>query len=249
MSGTPQRLVVDTLAAASAGTLAEIGRRAEPAPDPAVEPLRILIADSHPVFRHGLRALFDGVPDIDVVGEAATGREAVAAVTALAPQVVLMDAPLPDASGAGACSDVLRARPDTAVLILTMHDDAELVFGAVRAGARGYLLKDAAGTDVLRALRAVARGEAVFGPRVADRVIGFFTLHTGGGVVPFPQLTKREGDVLELLARGLGNPAIARRLTLSEKTVRNRVSDILAKLHVATRAEAVAVARDAGIGA
>jgi len=185
------------------------------------EPLRVLIADDHPVYRHGLCALLDTVADIDVVGEAATGGETVAAASCLEPHVVVMDLYMPAGSRVEATTGILRILPATGVLILTMDHDDDLVFAAVRAGARGYLLKETSGSDIIRALRAVARGEAVFGPRVADRVLNFFAAPLGGGAAPFPRLTNREREVLDLVARGLGNHAIARRLTLAEKTVRN----------------------------
>jgi len=210
--------------------------------------LQVLIADDHPIFREGLRAQLDVAPDIEVVGEATDGTEVVSATTALKPHVVVMDLHMPECSGAEATRQIVQTMPKVAVLVLTMYDDDDLVFAALRAGARGYLLKDASGSDIVRAVRAVAQGEAVFGPHVADRVLRFFAQGTPGSPSPFPQLTNRELEVLDLVARGLNNNVIARRLTLSEKTVRNRVSDILAKLHVAGRAEAVAAARDAGLG-
>jgi DNA-binding NarL/FixJ family response regulator len=213
------------------------------------KPVRVLIADVHPVFRQGLCAVLESAADIDVVGEFADGGQAVAAVAALVPHVVVMDLHTPGGRRVDATTEIRRALPNVAVLILTMHHDDALLFAALRAGARGYLLKDASGSEIIWALRAVARGQAVFGPRVADQVIGFFAATRFRPPVPFPQLTNRGHEVLDLLARGLSNSAIAHQLTLSQKTVSNRVSDILSKLSVASRAEAVAAARDVGLGA
>lgn len=210
--------------------------------------LQVVIGEDHPVFCEGLRAQLNAALDIEVVGEAANGTEVVSATTALKPQVVIMDLHMPECGGVEATRQIMQTMPEVAVLVLTMYDDDDLVFATLRAGARGYLLKEASGGDIVRAVRAVAQGEAVFGPRVADRVLRFFSQATRGTPSPFPQLTNRELEVLDLVARGLNNNAIARRLTLSEKTVRNRVSDVLAKLHVVGRAEAVAAARDAGLG-
>jgi DNA-binding NarL/FixJ family response regulator len=210
--------------------------------------LRIVIADDHPVFREGLRAQLEAAPDLEVVGEAVDGVSAVAAASVQVPDVVLMDLHMPGGGGVQATRQILAAAPAVKVLVLTMYEDDDLVFAALRAGARGYLVKEASGGDILRAIRSVALGEAVFGPHVADRVLRFFARTPGNAPSPFPQLTHRELEVLDLVARGLDNHTIARRLTLSEKTVRNRVSDVLGKLHVAGRAEAVAAARDVGLG-
>ena len=213
-------------------------------------PLTVVIADDHPVFRDGLQVTLDDEPDINVVATVADGDTAVAAVLRSAPDVVLMDLRMPGVGGIEATARIVAERPGTAVIVLTMSDDDDSVFAALRAGARGYLLKEADADDILRAVRAVASGEAVFGPRIADRVIAFFTTAglRGAAATPFPQLTDREREVLDLVARGCDNPTIARRLFLSEKTVRNHVSACLTKLQVASRAEAVALARDAGLG-
>jgi DNA-binding NarL/FixJ family response regulator len=212
-------------------------------------PVRVVVVDDHPVFRAGMVAVLADLGGIEVVGEAADGVAALDVVAAASPHVVLMDLRMPGGGGLEATAAVVSRWPDVAVVVLTMDEDDDSVFAALRAGARGYLLKEADGEDVQRALLAVARGEAVFGPRVAQRVVAFFSQARGGAAAatPFPQLTDREREVLGLLAQGLDNASIARRLVLSEKTVRNRVSDVLAKLHARTRAEAVAKARDAGL--
>lgn len=213
-------------------------------------PLRVVVADDHPVFRDGLQVMLADEPDIEVVAAVADGDAAVDETLRAKPDLVLMDLRMPGVGGIEATARIVAEQPDTAVVVLTMSDDDDSVFAALRAGARGYLLKEAAAEDITRAVRAVAGGEAVFGPRIADRVIAFFSqagLH-GATAAPFPQLTEREREVLDLIARGHDNATIARRLFLSEKTVRNHVSACLHKLQVASRAEAVALARDAGLG-
>lgn len=210
--------------------------------------VRVLVVDDHPIFRDGLVATLSELDGVHVAGEAASGAEALERVAELLPDVVLMDLRMPGVSGLEATARVTAAHPDIAVVVLTMDADDDSVFAALRAGARGYLLKEDDAEQVRRAVLAVARGEAVFGAGVASRVLGFFAAGAARRPAAFPQLTAREHEVLELLAQGLDNGAIARRLVLSEKSVRNRVSDVLAKLRVRTRAEAVAVARDAGIG-
>ena len=214
------------------------------------EPLRVVVADDHPVFRDGLQVTLDDEPDITVVAAVADGEAAVTETLRHGADVVLMDLRMPGGGGVGATARISTERPGTNVIVLTMSDDDDSVFAALRAGARGYLLKEAESADILRAVRAVAAGEAVFGPRIADRVIAFFSTAglRGATATPFPQLTDREREVLDLVARGSDNMSIARRLYLSEKTVRNHVSACLTKLQVASRAEAVAIARDAGLG-
>jgi DNA-binding NarL/FixJ family response regulator len=212
-------------------------------------PIRILIADDHPLFRGGLRALLESVADTDVVGEAATGEEAVDLARSLVPDVVVMDINMPGLNGIDATRRILDETEDVSVLVMTMHDDDEAVFAAIRAGARGYQLKGAAQDETLRAIRSVANGEAIFGPGVADRLQRF--LATPPHVDPsraFPQLTERELEILQLLAERRTNAEIAAKLFLSPKTVRNYVSAIFAKLQVADRAEAGLVARAGGLG-
>ena len=213
------------------------------------QPIRILIADDHPLFRGGLRALLESIADTEVVGEAATGEEAVEIAMALAPDVVVMDINMPGLNGIDATRRIVDESDQVNVLMMTMHDDDEAVFAAIRAGARGYQLKGAAQDETLRAIRSVANGEAIFGPGVADRLRRF--LATPPATDPrqaFPQLTERELEILELLAERRTNAEIAAKLFLSQKTVRNYVSAIFAKLQVADRAEAGLIARAAGLG-
>jgi DNA-binding NarL/FixJ family response regulator len=213
-----------------------------------MNPIRIIIADDHPVFRFGLRALLQTEPDTEVVGEATTGQEAIALAAELKPDIILMDLNMPDISGIEATRRILQKNPDVGILIITMFDD-DSVFAAMRAGARGYLLKGAEGEETLRAIRAVANGEAIFSPAVAKRVMQFLAQPPSAEPEPaFPDLTPREREVLALLAQGLTNHAIAERLVLSPKTVRNHVSNIFSKLQVADRAEAIIQAREAGLG-
>lgn len=213
-----------------------------------VDRLRILVAEDHPVFRDGLRALLATVEDAEIVAEAASGEEAVGQASALQPDVVLMDLRMPGIDGLEATRRIVATSPHIAVLVLTMFEDDESVFAALRAGARGYLLKGADQGEILRAIRAVASGEAIFGPIVAKRLIAFFATPRPLAPPAFPELTEREREILELIARGHANPAIAQRLVLSPKTVRNHVSNIFSKLQVADRAEAIVRAREAGLG-
>jgi DNA-binding NarL/FixJ family response regulator len=212
--------------------------------------IRILIADDHPVFRHGLRAALAGLPDIEVCGDASDGAAAVAAAIALDADVVLMDLNMPQLSGIDATRELSVRAPRTAVLVLTMFDNDESLFTAMRAGARGYLVKGADQAEIVRAVHAVAAGEVVFGAGVAARALAFFAAAPLGGRAarPFPELTDREWEVLRLLADGLNNTTISQRLFLSEKTVRNHVSNIFSKLRVTDRGQAIARARDVGLG-
>jgi DNA-binding NarL/FixJ family response regulator len=210
--------------------------------------VRVLIAEDHPLFREGMRGRLDRVADVAVVGEAASGDEAVELAQKLEPDVILMDIKMPGLNGIEATREILRANPQIGILVLTMFEDDDSVFAAMRAGAKGYLLKDSGGEGVVHAIRAVASGEAVFGPGVAERMIGFFSAPRAAPKRAFPELTEREEEVLSLVAQGKSNREIARQLFVSLKTVRNHVSNILLKLQVADRAQAVIRARDAGMG-
>lgn len=214
--------------------------------------IRVLIADDHPVFRYGLRALLQAEATLmELVGEATSGEEAVALATQWQPEVILMDVNMPGLNGIEATRRILAATPQIGILMLTMFDDDESVFAAMRAGARGYLLKGAEGEETVRAIIAVSNGEAIFSPAIARRLIGYFGAQKLRQPPPpaelFPELTEREREVLILLAQGYTNPAIAEQLVLSPKTVRNHVSSIFSKLQVAGRAEAIIRARDAGL--
>jgi DNA-binding NarL/FixJ family response regulator len=209
--------------------------------------IRIVVADDHPMMRDGLRTLFDSWSDTEMVSEAGTGREAVRAAVVERPDVLIMDLGMPDMDGFAATTEIARVAPEVAVLVLTMSDDDDTVFAAMRAGARGYLVKGATKEEIIRAVTAVAAGEAIFGPGVARRVLSYFNApHQQHD--PFPQLTPREREMLDLLAGGLSNSAIAARLGLSPKTVNNNTSSIFTKLAVAGRTEAIIRARDAGLG-
>jgi DNA-binding NarL/FixJ family response regulator len=211
--------------------------------------LRVLIADDHPLFRDGLRGLLATQPDIEVAGEATTGEEAVRLAAELEPHVVLMDIKMPELGGIEATRRILGENPRARVLVVTMFEDDATVFTAMRAGARGYVLKDDDKDDVLGAIRTVGRGGAVFGPGVAARLTDFLT--TARSAVPrehFPALTDREREMLHLMAKGASNAEIARLLSLSPKTVANYVSNILHKLQVADRKEAMMRAHEAGLG-
>jgi DNA-binding NarL/FixJ family response regulator len=215
-----------------------------------VTDIRVLIADDHPIVREGLAALLTSVPGFQVVASARTGREAVREVVLHQPDVALLDLQMPDLDGFGATRQIQRAAPDVAVLVLTMHADDDSVFTAMRAGARGYLVKGAEQDEILGAIRAVAAGEAIFGPGVAQRVLAFFS---GAAAAPAPTgafagLTQREAVILDLLAAGLSNAEIGHRLGLAAKTVANHVSSIFTKLQVAGRSQAIVKARDAGLG-
>lgn len=214
-----------------------------------MEALRVLIAEDHPVFRDGLRALLTSIPGTEVVGEAATGTEAVEQSVALQPDVVVMDLDLPELDGVAATRRIVGTSPHVGVLVLTMFDDDESVFAAMRAGARGYLLKGADQEEIRRAILAVSRGEAIFGPAVAQRLVEYFSVPRPAALRDaFPGLTEREREVVDLIAKGDTNSQIATRLGISAKTVRNHVSNIFTKLQVTDRAHAIIRARDAGLG-
>ncbi len=210
--------------------------------------IRVAVADDHPVVRDGLRALFSSLPDTELVAEATTGREAIRAAVTARPDVLVMDLRMPDLDGIAATAEISRLAPDVAVLVLTMFEDDESVFAAMRAGARGYLVKGASQEEISHAISGVAAGGAIFGPGVARRVLQYFATPPPAVETPFPELSPREREVLDLIAAGLSNAAIAQRLGLAGKTVGNHISTIFAKLQVATRAEAIVRARDAGLG-
>ena len=210
--------------------------------------IRVLIADDHPVVRDGLRALLGSVPGYDVVAEAENGADAVREAVLHTPDVALVDLQMPGLDGFKATEEIGRAVPSVAVLILTMHEDDDSVFAAMRAGARGYLVKGASQDQILGGITAVARGEAIFGPGVAQRVLAFFRAGPSAAEPAFPELTRREREILDLLAAGLSNAAIGARLHLAPKTVANNVSSIFGTLQVAGRPEAIVRARDAGLG-
>lgn len=210
------------------------------------EEIRILMADDHTLFRDGLRALFNSLPDTVVVGEAATGAEAISLAERLQPDVVLMDIQMPGMNGIEATRRIVSTTPHIGVIVVTMFEDDDSVFAAMRAGARGYVLKGADQEEMTRVIRAVAQGEALFGAPIATRLMNFFAAPRPRAV--FPELTDRERDVLNLIAQGYNNADIARELVISIKTVRNHVSNIFSKLQVADRAQAIIRARDAGLG-
>jgi DNA-binding NarL/FixJ family response regulator len=211
--------------------------------------IRVLIADDHPLVRAGLQAALAPLDDVEIVAEAATGKEAIREAALHRPDVVVMDLQMPDLNGIEATRELRRVVPSAAVLVLTMFDDDDWVFAAMRAGARGYVLKGAEQQEIARAIMAVAAGEAIFGPAVATRVLAYFaTPPMTPTPIPFPELTAREREVLDLLAAGRTNHQIAEGLGLSGKTVANHISAIFAKLQVADRTQAILRARDAGLG-
>ena len=221
--------------------------------DFSMDTIRLLIADDHALFREGLRALFSALPDIEVVGEAADGATAITQVDSSQPDVVLMDINMPGINGIEATRRILSTHPNLGVIMVTMLEDDASVFSAMRAGARGYVLKGAHHDEILQAIRTVATGQAVFGPGIATRMMNFFQgLNTapqkGGSATIFPELTEREREVLTLIAQGVSNKEIAERLVISAKTVSNHITNIFSKLQVADRAQAIIRARDAGLG-
>ncbi len=211
-------------------------------------PLRILIADDHPLFRKGMRTLLASMPKTEVVGEATTGKEAVDRALALQPDIVLMDLQMPEGGGLTAIRSLTSANPETRILVVTLFEDDESVFAALKAGARGYVLKDADEDEMIRAIQAVARGEAIFSPAVASRLMDYFTAaRTSPHAEAFPDLTEREREILAMIARGRSNYEIAEELSISLKTVRNHASNIFSKLQVADRTQAAIRAREAGL--
>ena len=212
-----------------------------------VAPIRVVIVDDHALIREGVRALLASVPDMELVGEASSGRQAVTVTAETEPDVVLMDPHMADGDGIDATRRIVASNPGVAVLVVSMLDDDTSVFAAMRAGARGYILKGAEPEELRRAIHGVVNGEAIFGPGVAERVLDLFNTGARAAVV-FPQLTEREREILDLLARGLSNPAIARSIHLSPRTVANYVSTILTKLQTTDRTAAALRAREAGLG-
>jgi DNA-binding NarL/FixJ family response regulator len=209
--------------------------------------IRVVLADDHPVVRQGLAALLASVPNISVAGVAATGQEAVRAAVTLRPDVLVMDIQMPELNGIAAAREIARVAPEVAVLMLTMFDDDDSVFAAMRAGARGYVLKGAHQDEIVRAIHAAAAGEAIFGPPIARRMLAFFA-EPAQPKVPFTDLTDRERAVLDLIATGARNSQIARQMSIAPKTVANHISAIFAKLQVSDRGEAIIIAREAGLG-
>jgi DNA-binding NarL/FixJ family response regulator len=211
-----------------------------------VSPLRVIVADDHPLFRAGLLTALELSDSVEVVGEASNGVEAVASTVRLRPDVVVMDLHMPDLNGIEATRQIVAARPETGVLVLSMLEDDESVFSAMRAGARGYLLKGAGADEITRAIEAVGRGEAMLGASIARQVIAYVAAPRTPE--PFPELTARERELLDLIAQGWSNGRIAEHFTLSTKTVRNHVSNILTKLSLHDRSQAIVRARQAGLG-
>jgi DNA-binding NarL/FixJ family response regulator len=212
-------------------------------------PIRVVLADDHPMYRYGVEAVLADVAAIDLVDTASSGTELLALVNRTHPDVVLTDLRMPDLSGIEVTRRLLAAEPELPVLVLTMHDDDESVYGAMRAGARGYMLKGADGSELVSTIQTLAAGGTVFGPSVARRIVGFFLetshqLRSGA----FPELTRREREVLDMVAAGHRNSVVASKLGLSEKTVRNHLSAILLKLQVGDRSAAIVRAREAGLG-
>ena len=212
------------------------------------EPIRVLIADDHTLFRDGLRAMLGSIPATTVIGEASTGREAIDQAEILQPDVVLMDIQMPGINGIEATQQIVQTSPHIGVIVVTMFEDDDSVFSAMRAGARGYVLKGADQEEMLQSIQAVAQGQALFGAAVATRLMRYFAEPRLAEIDIFPELTNREREVLNLIARGDNNAAIARDLVISCKTVRNHVSNILNKLQVADRSQAIVRAREAGLG-
>jgi DNA-binding NarL/FixJ family response regulator len=214
-----------------------------------MDPIRVLIADDHPFYREGVRTMLSVAPDVEIAGEAANGDEVIAQAARLQPDVILMDLKMPGVNGVEATRRILHTSPHIGVLVLTMFEADESVFAAMRAGARGYLLKDTDQEELLRAVKAVSQGEAIFSPAIAERLIHYFAaLRPAAADLAFPELTDREREILLLIAQGYSNAIIAERLLLSIKTVQNHVSNIFSKLQVADRAQAIVRAREAGLG-
>jgi len=213
------------------------------------EPIRLFIADDHALFREGIRALLSATPDIVCMGEAATGEEAVNQIVETKPDVVLMDINMPGINGIEATRRILRSHSSAGVIVVTMLEDDASIFAAMRAGARGYVLKGANHLELLQAIRAVAQGQVLFGPAIASRIAHFFAKpQPSQDGQPLSELSEREREILELMSRHYTNPEIAQQLGIGDKTIRNHVSNIFNKLQVATRAQAIEKARQAGLG-
>lgn len=212
------------------------------------EPIRIVVVDDHPMFRLGMTSLLGSLDGFEIAGEAEDLAGAVRVVSETLPDVVIMDLNLVDSSGIDATREIVSAHPDVGVLVVTMLDDDASVFAAMRAGARGYLLKGASPPELERAVRSIANGEALFGGGIAARALAHFGAARRSAASPFPDLTEREHEVLDLVAAGHDNSTIARRLGLSPKTVRNHLSNVLTKLQVTDRSQAIVRARQAGLG-
>lgn len=212
-----------------------------------MDTLTILIADDHPIFRKGMRALLASLPEAELVGEASSGVEAARKASELQPDVVLMDLQMPGGNGLDAIRQITQTSPHIRILVVTMFEDDDSIFAAMRAGARGYVLKDAGDDEITRAIFAVGKGEAIFSPAIATRMMQFFNARPALPQEIFPDLTESERNVLRLMANGVSNDAIAEQLSFSPKTVRNYVSNIFSKLQVADRAQAIVKAREAGL--
>jgi len=210
--------------------------------------IHVLIADDHPLIRSGLRTLLSATNDIQVIGEANNGQEAIALSASLKPDVIIMDIRMPDLGGLEATRHIVQASPETKVLVVTLFEDDDTVFAALRAGARGYVVKDATENELLLAIRAVNAGDVIFSASIARRMLAYFSVAQPVDPRPFPELTSREHEILTLIARGLNNHEIASTIYISVKTVRNYISTIFNKLQVADRAQAIVRARDAGMG-
>jgi DNA-binding NarL/FixJ family response regulator len=214
--------------------------------------IHVLIADDHPVFRFGLRTLLKADPEVEIVGEATTGHEAIAQASELQPDVILMDLNMPGLNGIEAIKHILAAQAQVRILVLTMFDDDDSVLAAMRVGARGYLLKGAEGEEMLRAIRVVSTGEAIFSPAIAQRLMHYFVAPQSAGTANPSgssfDLTEREREVMSLIAQGFTNQSIAEKLVISPNTVRNHISAIFSKLQVTSRLDAIALAKDAGLG-
>ncbi len=216
-----------------------------------MDTITVLIVDDHPPFRTGLRAVLESTPFLTVVGDVGSGEDAIRLAAKLQPDVILMDIQMAVMNGIEATRQIIATSPHIAILILTMFEDDDFVFAALRAGARGYLLKGTMKADLLRAIQSAANGEAIFGVGIARRIIQYFAEAHSLNALPtyaFPELTQREREILDLIASHESNSEIAERLSLSVKTVRNHVSNIFSKLQVVDRAQAILRAREAGLG-